>query len=148
MSSNVPFGTKIVASMLRWRLGRVRALETALRLQGVIQFLLLAIGFIILPAILLAYFGISSIQDQEVQVQEELEDASRNAALVFLQEVNSEIIEFERSIRTALENGQTPLRSFHKYQRLVLRFDRNFQMDAPFVEHNETLGADVLFHPF
>ena len=103
MSSNVPFGAKIVASMLRWRLGRVRALETALRLLGVIQFLLLAIGFIILPAILLAYFGISSIQDQEVQVQEELEDASRNAALVFLQEVNSEIIEFERSIRTALE---------------------------------------------
>lgn len=147
MSSNVPFGTKIVASMLRWRLGRVRALETALRLQGVIQFLLLVSGFIIFPAILLAYFGISSIQDQEVQVQEELEDASRNAALVFLQEVNSEIIEFERSIRTALENGQTPLRSFHKYQRLVLRFDRNFQMDAPFVEHNETLGADVLFHP-
>lgn len=147
MSSNVPFGTKIVAAMLQWRLGRVRALETALRLQGVIQFLLLAIGFIILPAILLAYFGISSIQNQEVQVQEELEDASRNVALVFLQEVNSEIIEFERSIRSVLENGQTPLRSFHKYQRLVLRFDRNFQMDAPFVEHNETLGADVMFHP-
>ena len=68
-------------------------------------------------------------------------------ALVFLQEVNSEIIDFERSVRTVLEKGQTPLRSFHKYQRLVLRFDRNFQMDAPFVEHNETLGSDVLFHP-
>ena len=147
MSSNVPFGTRLVASLLRWRMGKVRALETSLRLQGVIRFLLLAIGFIILPAFLLAYFGISTIQDQEVQIQTELEDTSRNLALVFLQEVNSEIIGFEQNVRTMLENGQTPLRSFNQHQRLVLRFDRNFQMDAPFVEYSETRGADVLFHP-
>ena len=83
MSSNVPFGTRFVAYLLQWRLGKVRALETSLRLQGVIRFLLLAIGFVILPAILLAYFGISSIQDQEKQTQSELEDLSRNVALVF-----------------------------------------------------------------
>ena len=43
-----------------------------------------------------------------------------------------------------LETGQTPLRTFHTHQRMVLRFDRNMQMNAPFVEHNETKGADVL----
>lgn len=125
----------------------MRALETALRLQGVIQFLLLAIGFVIIPAILLAYFGIASIQDQEKQTQVELEDLSRNVALVFLQEMNADIVGFEQSVRTVLETGQTPLRSFHKHQRMVVRFDRNVQMTAPFVEHNETKGADVLFHP-
>ncbi len=147
MSSNVPFGTRIVASLLRWRLGKVRALETALRLQGVIQFLLLAVGFVILPAIFLAYFGVISIQDQEEQTQSELEDLSRNVALAFLQEMNSDIIGFEQSVKTVLETGQTPLRTFHTHQRMVLRFDRNMQMNAPFVEHNETKGADVLFHP-
>ena len=147
MSSNVPFGTRFVAYLLQWRLGKVRALETSLRLQGVIRFLLLAIGFVILPAILLAYFGISSIQDQEKQTQSELEDLSRNVALVFLQEMNAEIVDFEESVRTVLETGQTPLRSFHKHQRMVVRFDRNLQMNAPFVEHNETKGADVLLHP-
>lgn len=147
MSSNVPFGTRFVAYLLQWRLGKVRALETSLRLQGVIRFLLLAIGFVILPAILLAYFGISSIQDQEKQTQSELEDLSRNVALVFLQEMNAEIVDFEESVRTVLETGQTPLRSFHKHQRMVVRFDRNLQMSAPFVEHNETKGADVLLHP-
>lgn len=147
MSSNVPFGTRLVAYLLQWRLGKVRALETSLRLQGVIRFLLLAIGFVILPAILLAYFGIASIQDQEKQTQSELEDLSRNVALVFLQEMNAEIVDFEESVRTVLETGQTPLRSFHKHQRMVVRFDRNLQMNAPFVEHNETKGADVLLHP-
>ena len=103
MSSNVPFGTRIVASLLRWRLGKVRALETALRLQGVIQFLLLAVGFVILPAIFLAYFGVISIQDQEEQTQSELEDLSRNVALAFLQEMNSDIIGFEQSVKMVLE---------------------------------------------
>ena len=147
MSSNVSFGTRIVAKLLQWRLGKVRALETALRLQGAIQFLLLAVGFVILPAIFLAYFGVASIQDQEKQTQSELEDLSRNVALAFLQEMNSDIIEFEKTVKTVLETGQTPLRAFHKHQRMVLRFDRNMQMNAPFVEHNETKGADVLFHP-
>lgn len=147
MSSNVPFGTRLVAYILQWKMGKVRALETALRLQGVIQFLLLAIGFVILPAMLLAYFGIASIQDQEKQTQSDFEELSRNVALVFLQEMNAEIVDFEQSVRTVLETGQTPLRSFHKHQRMVLRFDRNMQMSAPFVEHNETKGADVLFHP-
>lgn len=147
MSSNVPLGTRLVAYILQWKMGKVRALETALRLQGVIQFLLLAIGFVILPAMLLAYFGIASIQDQEKQTQSDFEELSRNVALVFLQEMNAEIVDFEQSVRTVLETGQTPLRSFHKHQRMVLRFDRNMQMSAPFVEHNETKGADVLFHP-
>ena len=65
----------------------------------------------------------------------------------FLQEMNAEIVDFEESVRTVLETGQTPLRSFHKHQRMVVRFDRNLQMNAPFVEHNETKGADVLLHP-
>jgi signal transduction histidine kinase len=147
MSSNVPFGTRIVATLLRWRMGKVRALETALRLQGVIQFLLLAVGFVILPAIFLAYFGIASIQDQEKQTQSELEDLSRNVALAFLQEMNSDIIGFEQNVKKVLETGQTPLRTLYTHQRMVLRFDRNMQMNAPFVEHNETKGADVLFHP-
>ena len=147
MSSNLPIGTKIVVTILQWRLGKVRALETALRIQGVIRFLLLAVGFIIVPAILLAYFGILSIKDQEEDAQTALDDVSYNLALVFLQDVNAEIISFEQSILAVLQNGQTPLRSFHKNQRMVLRFDQNFQMLAPFVEHNETYGADVLFHP-
>ena len=81
------------------------------------------------------------------QTQSELEDLSRNVALAFLQEMNSDIIGFEQSVKTVLETGQTPLRTFHTHQRMVLRFDRNMQMNAPFVEHNETKGADVLFHP-
>ena len=88
---------------------------------------------------------IASIQDQEKQTQSELEDLSRNVALAFLQEMNLDIIGFEQSVKTVLETGQTPLRTFHTHQRMVLRFDRNMQMNAPFVEHNETKGADVCF---
>ena len=65
----------------------MRALETALRLQGCNPVLTLAVGFVILPAIFLAYFGVASIQDQEKQTQSELEDLSRNVALAFLQEI-------------------------------------------------------------
>ena len=63
-----------------------RALETALRLQGVVRFLLLAIGFITCPPYCL-HTSVSHRLHQEVQVQQELEDASRNVALVYLQEV-------------------------------------------------------------
>lgn len=147
MSSNLSFGTRILAFLLQLRMGRVRAVERALRLQGVMRFLGLAIGSIILPAIVLAYFGLSSIKDQEQDAILELEEIAQNVALAFLQEINTEIIGFEKSIQAVLESGQTPLRIMHKEQRIAFRFDRDNQMVAPFIERTETLGADVLFHP-
>ena len=147
MSSNLSFGTRILAVILQSRMGRVRAVERALRLQGVMRFLGLAIGSIILPAIVLAYFGLSSIKDQEQNAILEMEEVAQNVALAFLQEINTEIIGFEHSIQAVLESGQTPLRLRNKEQRIAFRFDRDNQMVAPFVERSETLGADVLFHP-
>ena len=147
MSSNLSFGTKIVVSLLQWRMGKVRAVERALRLQGVIRFLLLTIGFIIFPAILLAYFGMTSITEQEEDAISELQDISQNIALSFLQDINADIVDFENNVQQVLENNSSPLRNFHKHQRISLSFDKNLQMIAPFVENNETRGEDVLFHP-
>ncbi len=147
MSSNLSFGTRILAMVLQSRMGRVRAVEQALRMQGVMRFLGLAIGSIILPAIVLAYFGLSSIKDQEQDAILEMEEVAQNVALAFLQEINTEIIGFEQTIQAVLVAGQTPLRLMHNEQRIAFRFDRDNQMVAPFVERSETLGTDVFFHP-
>lgn len=147
MSSNLSFSTRILAVILQSRMGRVRALERALRLQGVMRFIGVATGSIIFPAIVLAYFGLSSIKDQEQDSISDMEEIAQDVALAFLQEINSETIGFEQTIQAVLESGQMPLRLVHKEQRIAFCFDRDQQMLAPFIERTETLGVDVLFHP-
>ena len=128
MPSNLSFEAKILAKLLQPRLGKVRAIERALRLQGVTRFILLALGSIIAPAVVLAYFGISSIQDLEQESISEMQNLSQNVALSFVQEVNAEIIGFEDVIQSILASGHTPMRQFYKNQRVSLRFDKDQQM--------------------
>jgi signal transduction histidine kinase len=147
MSSNLSFEAKILAKLLQHRLGKVRAIERALRLQGVTRFILIALVSIIAPAVVLAYFGISSTKDLERDSITEMQTLSQNVALSFVQEVNTEIIGFEDIINSILSSGHTPVRNFYKNQRISLRFDKDQQLISPFVEQNETHGADVFFHP-
>ena len=147
MSSNLSFESKILVRILQSRLGKVRAIEKALRLQGIIRFIVLALCSILAPAVLLGYFGISSLKDLEKQSLSEMQALSQNVALSFVQEVNAEIIGFEEVIQSILSSGHTPLRNFYKHQRISLRFDKDQQLIAPFVERNETFGSDVFFHP-
>ena len=124
MSSNLSFEAKLLAKLLQPKLGKVRSIERALRLQGVTRFILLAFGFIVAPAIVLAYFGISSVQDLERESISEMNSLSQNVALGFVQEVNNEIIGFEDVIRSILTSEYIPLRKFHKHQRIALRFNK------------------------
>ena len=147
MSSKVGVSTRVLAWLLEPRLGRVRAMERSIRLQGVMRFSVLTLFLIIAPSTVLAYFGIRSIQSQENMASTELQVRSQNVAVSFLQEVNAEVSGFEEIVQSLLKAGHSPLKTFHPLQRIALKFDQNQQLEAPFQERNQTFGEDVFFHP-
>lgn len=55
------FVQRVLRRLLAGSRGEVRALEQAIHLEGVLRFIGLFLLTMVLPAILLAYFGVASI---------------------------------------------------------------------------------------
>ena len=132
--SKISITARLVSRMLQSRYGKVRAMEHALRIQGVVRFAALSLALIILPSLVLGYFGINSIEDQEIAAVRELHTAADIVSRSFEEEIASEFSRFESSIQSILGSGRAPTASLHQNQRIILRFDKDQELIAPFFD--------------
>ena len=123
-------------------------MERGLRLQGVIRFIILTLFFIVLPSLVLAYFGAASVKDIEKNKQIELSAQGSAAARMFIDRMTSDFSSVEERVLYVLESGRTPTGTLHKHQRVVLRFNPSLELIAPFAERVERVeDSELFFHP-
>lgn len=115
--------------------GEARALEQAIHLRGVFRFVGVFAATILLPGLLLAYFGISSILSQEQQVLGEVQREAEAVADAFSRDAEGSFGAFERGVRNRLEAGRSPLespRELHRHLLVAFRFSEEGVLLAPF----------------
>ena len=132
--SKISITARFISRLLQSRYEPVRAMERALRIQGIVQFAGLSFFLIIAPSLVLAYFGINSIKDQEESAIRELRAAADVVSRSFSEELVSEFGRFESRIKLILGSGRSPLSSIHQNQRITLRFDKDQELVAPFLD--------------
>lgn len=144
----------IVLRFLRWVLsrnqGEVKAMEDALRLQRLFRFIMLLAAMILMPSVLLAYFGISSIKGEEMAEMGEVARLAEGAGEAFWAQYERPFTSFEQAVRTRLEAGRSPLESpteLHPYVVVALKLDSDLQIQAPFVRlgASSSEAARILF---
>ncbi|MCK6504889.1 HAMP domain-containing histidine kinase [Myxococcota bacterium] len=115
--------------------GEVRAMQDALHLEGVLRFVGLFVGTVVLPALMLGWIGIRSIRTEQLDVQGEARRASEAAARTFTEALDRELSTFELGVVNRLESGRSTLDSpkeLHPDLVVGLRFDRDLRLEAPF----------------
>ena len=132
--------------------GEVRALEDAIHLEGVLRFVALLSATIVLPSLLLAYFGFSSIRVEQLDVLAEVTREASGAADTFWASTERGFSNFESQVRNRLEAGRSPLESrgeLHPHLLVALRFDESGELIGPFVmpERPSPASVDDLFDP-
>ena len=124
--------------------GEVRAMEDAIHLEGVLRFIAVFFLTVGLPAVLLAYFGVSSIAAEERSVTSEVQRDARALADTFWSQTDRRFSGFEERVLTRLEAGRSPLesaRELHPSLLTALRFDEAGRLTAPFVEEEASVRA-------
>jgi len=114
----------------------VRALQDALRLQRLMYFTALLAATIILPSVLLAYFGISSIQGEELAKVQEVRRLAEGAGDAMWGQVQRPFTDFERAVRSRLQAGLSPLDSateLHPHLVVALKLNEQLEIEDPFL---------------
>ncbi|MEC7983980.1 MAG: HAMP domain-containing sensor histidine kinase [Myxococcota bacterium] len=132
--SKISWTARILSKLLLSKYGKVRAMERALRLQSAVRFAILSICLIIGPSLVLAYFGLKSIKDQEEAAKTELIASADVVSRAFIKDVSTEFSRFESLVRYLLEAGRAPNSSINEFQRIVLRFDKDQKLIYPFLD--------------
>lgn len=124
---------------LQWlmahRGSRVQALTDALRLQRSMRIIGLGSLMILLPSMLLAYFGISSIQGEELAVMDDVRNQAEASASAFASQFERPLVGFEDAVLDRLEAGRSPLEApqeLHKDVLLAVKLDADLRVVAPF----------------
>jgi signal transduction histidine kinase len=125
--------------LIRWlinrRGGRVQAMQDALRLRKSLRFITLGSVMILLPSLLLAYFGISSIQGEELAVIEDVKNQADGAASTFTSQFERPLNSFEDAVFHRIEAGRSPLeapKELHPDVLVALKLDASLTVVAPF----------------
>ena len=124
---------------LRWTMrgrgSQVKAMEDALRLRRSLKIIVLGSAMILMPSMLLAYFGISSIQGEELAVIDDVKNQAEGAADSFLVQYERGFTAFEEAVIDRLEAGRSPLevpQELHPNVLVALKLDTNLAVKAPF----------------
>jgi len=125
--------------ILRWvmarRGNRVQALEDALRLRRSMRIIVLGSVMILLPSMLLAYFGISSIHGEELAVMDDVKNQADGAASAFVSQFERPLNTFEGAVIDRLEAGRSPLEApqeLHPDVLVAIKLDSDLSVVAPF----------------
>ena len=119
--------------------GEARALEQALHLLDTLRYFGLFGLTILGPSLLLAYFGVSSIRADELEVMAEVGRDAELRATTFSAEVEAGFTSFERAVGNRLGAGRSPVErpgELHPHLLAALRFDGGGRLLAPFVEES------------
>jgi len=130
--------------------GVVRARQEAQDLAGIIRFAGLFGATIVLPALLLAYFGVLSVESEEQSVVAEVQMEAEGTADTFWAHCDRQFSRFENRVRIRLESGRSPIESpgeLHPQLRFVSRWNQNGVMEAPFIRVSGG-GSGVVAKPF
>jgi signal transduction histidine kinase len=130
------FVQRALRRLLAGKGGEVRALEQAIHLEGVLRFIGLFGMTMVLPAILLAYFGVASIEVEEQGVLAEVDAEARDTANSFWAALDRRFTNFEARVHDRLESGRSPLEGrgeLDPYLLFALRFSEEGELVAPFV---------------
>ncbi|MEC8192571.1 MAG: HAMP domain-containing sensor histidine kinase [Myxococcota bacterium] len=142
--------------ILRWffrkQASPVRAMENALRLRRSMRIIVTGSVLILLPSMLLAYFGIASIQGEELAAMGDIEKQADGAATSYLSQAERAFGYFEGSVLDRLEAGRSPLEAaseLHPNLLIALKLDRNLDVVAPFYRRsmNASEPIEYLFDP-
>jgi len=128
--------TRLLSRLLAPGRGEVRAMEDAMHLEGVLRFIAVFAGTVVLPALLLGWIGVHSVRSEELDGQAEARRAAQAAARTFTDGVDRELSSFEEAVETRLEAGRSTMdapKELHPDLVLTLRFDRDLRLEAPFV---------------
>ena len=125
--------------LLRWlmrkRGSQVKAMEDALRIRQSLKIIVFGSALILMPAMLLAYFAISSIQGEELAVIDDVKNQAEGAADSFLVQYERGFMAFEAAVIDRLEAGRSPLevpQELHPNVLVALKLDRDLVVKAPF----------------
>ena len=102
---------------------------------------------ILLPSLLLAYYGISSIRSEELEVLSQVQREAEGVADAFALETEGTFNGFERAVRNRLEAGRSPLESpgeLHRHLLVALRFSEDGALVAPFGAAAQRVDRGVL----
>ena len=110
--------SSLFVRFLRWMMARrgsrVQAMTDALRLQRSMRIIGLGSVMILLPSMLLAYFGISSIQGEELAVMDDVKNQADVSASAFVSQFERPLTGFEDAVLDRLSAGRRPLKSSTK----------------------------------
>lgn len=115
--------------------GEVRALQDLNALRGSVRFMAIFGAAVLVPALILAYFALTSIRAEELYVDA---DVARRATAVSDQinrDLHDDFAGLERGVTERLARGQSPLAGLEElspYLRVAFRFDNNGSLVAPF----------------
>ncbi len=141
-----PINRFLISLLSRWT-GEVNAIQDVRRLKEVLRFGGVFSATILLPALLLAWFALSSIRSEELAVDADLRARAAAVEAQVQQELAAIFGRFEERTATRLAAGGSPIEQIGElspYLRLVVRIDDRGQIDAPFAPERE---PDPLFEP-
>ncbi len=128
----------LARTLARW-LGRadseIRVIQEARQIRQVARFAGIFGVTVLIPAIMLAYFALSSIQAEELLVDADLARAADSVSAQIYRDVDSEFTRFEESTTERLRSGQSPLTTLAElspFLRGAFRFDESGVLAAPF----------------
>ncbi len=117
------------------RRGDVRAKEDLYHLRGVITFIGVFAATIVVPAMLLAYYGLAGVRARQASAAADVARQASSASVAFAAEAQRGFTRFEDAALNRLKSGQsvtTALREMSPALRIALRFDDEGELVAPF----------------
>jgi signal transduction histidine kinase len=124
---------------LRWimefRRTPVKAMENALRFRRLLRFISMGSFMILLPSVLLAYFGISSIHGEELAMVEDVQIQADGASSSFIDRYERSFTSFEGRVLNRLEAGHSPLErptELHPHVLVALKLSSDLTVKNPF----------------
>ncbi len=115
--------------------GEVQALQQLLELRGQLRFFLVFLLTVILPGLALAYFSLSSLKSEELQVRIEVERRAATLATAVVSRTDALFGGFESAVRGRLESGRSVIDQVGEispYLLLAVRLDGEGRIAAPF----------------
>lgn len=113
----------------------LRSLGGARGVRQFVRFTTLFALSVILPAMLLSYFALSSISAEELQVDADLDRRAQALETSVVEEIEATFARFETQTLARLRDGQSPLANLAElspYLRAAFRLDADGNLVAPF----------------
>jgi len=123
-------------------------MQDVYHLRGILTFVAVFLATIVLPGLLLVYYGIVGIRADELAVAADVRRRSDAASVEFKTDMEASFQQFQNAALTRLTSGQsvyTGQRELSDALRVVFRFDTEGLLTPPFVSNTSDPREDQAF---